>query len=81
MASRRPATCSGGMKLGVPRTWPETVSSESPPSRFARPKSVTCLIGYSYKLTPKTNMNLSMGIGVTKDAPDVQLTLRFPTSF
>jgi hypothetical protein len=41
----------------------------------------TFLIGYSYKLTPKTNMNLSMGIGVTKDAPDVQLTLRFPTTF
>lgn len=41
----------------------------------------TFLLGYSYKLTPKTNMNLSMGIGVTKDAPDVQLTLRFPTSF
>jgi hypothetical protein len=41
----------------------------------------TFLLGYSYKLTAKTNMNLSMGIGVTKDAPDLQLTLRFPTSF
>ena len=41
----------------------------------------TFLIGFSYKLTPKTNMNLSMGIGVTKDAPDIQLTLRFPTTF
>ena len=41
----------------------------------------TFLLGYSYKLTPKTNMNLSMGIGVTKDAPDIQLTLRFPTTF
>ncbi len=41
----------------------------------------TFLLGYSYKLTPKTNMNLSLGIGVTQDAPDVQLTLRFPTTF
>ena len=41
----------------------------------------TFLLGFSYKLTPKTNMNLSMGIGVTKDAPDIQLTLRFPTTF
>jgi hypothetical protein len=41
----------------------------------------TFLLGYSFKLTPKTNMNLSMGIGVTKEAPDIQLTLRFPTSF
>jgi hypothetical protein len=41
----------------------------------------TFLLGYSYKLTSKTNMNLSMGIGVTNDAPDIQLTLRFPTTF
>ncbi|MEO6023243.1 MAG: acetate kinase [Burkholderiales bacterium] len=41
----------------------------------------TLLLGFSYKLTAKTNMNLSLGIGVTKDAPDVQLTLRLPTMF
>lgn len=41
----------------------------------------TLLLGFSYKLTAKTNMNLSLGIGVTKDAPDVQLTLRLPTTF
>jgi hypothetical protein len=40
----------------------------------------TLLLGYSYKLKPKTNLNLSLGIGVTKDAPDVQLNLRMPTT-
>ena len=41
----------------------------------------TLLLGYSYKLSAKTNWNLSLGIGVTKDAPDVQLTWRLPTTF
>jgi hypothetical protein len=40
----------------------------------------TLLLGYSYKLKAKTNLNLSLGIGVTKDAPDVQINLRMPTT-
>jgi hypothetical protein len=38
-------------------------------------------MGYSYRLTNKTNLNLSLGIGATKDAPDVQINLRLPTMF
>lgn len=38
-------------------------------------------LGYSYRLTPKVVGNLSLGIGVTRDAPDAQLTLRLPYSF
>jgi hypothetical protein len=38
-------------------------------------------LGFSYRLTPKTNMNLTLGVGVTRDAPDLELTLRVPTSF
>ena len=41
----------------------------------------TLLLGYSYRVTPSTNMNLSLGVGVTRDAPDMQLTLRLPMSF
>ena len=59
----------------------KTKVNGTPPAGELTTQIGTFLIGYSYKLTPKTNMNLSMGIGVTKDAPDVQLTLRFPTSF
>lgn len=59
----------------------KTKLNGTPPAGELTTQIGTFLIGYSYKLTPKTNMNLSMGIGVTKDAPDVQLTLRFPTSF
>lgn len=41
----------------------------------------TLLFGYSYKILENTNLNLSLGVGATKSAPDVQLTLRLPTSF
>jgi hypothetical protein len=38
-------------------------------------------MGYAYRLTNKTNLNLSLGIGATKDAPDIQINLRLPTMF
>jgi hypothetical protein len=34
--------------------------------------------GYSYKLSPRTTLNASVTIGVTDQAPDVQLMLRLP---
>jgi hypothetical protein len=34
--------------------------------------------GYSYKLSPSTTLNASVTIGVTDQAPDVQLMLRLP---
>ncbi len=39
------------------------------------------LFGYSYKLSQKTTFNVSLGIGVTQDAPDVQMTVRLPIRF
>ena len=41
----------------------------------------TLLFGYSLKLGVNTTANLSLGVGVTEAAPDVQLTLRVPFSF
>jgi hypothetical protein len=41
----------------------------------------TLAFGLSYRLNQKTNFNLSVGAGVTEDAPDVQLTLRLPYTF
>jgi hypothetical protein len=41
----------------------------------------TLLIGYSYRLSPKTTLNFSIGAGLTRDTPDVTLTLRVPMSF
>jgi len=39
------------------------------------------LIGYSYKLSPKTTYNLALGIGTTEDAQDVRLNFRMPWTF
>lgn len=41
----------------------------------------TLLIGYSYRLSPKTTLNLSVGAGLTRDTPDVVMTLRMPIAF
>lgn len=35
-------------------------------------------LGYSYQLTEKRTINLSLGIGATESAPNVQLTLKVP---
>ena len=40
----------------------------------------TLLLGYSYKLDSMRTVNLSLGVGVTRDTPDVQMTLRMPFS-
>jgi len=39
------------------------------------------LIGYGYQITPRTNINLTLGVGVTRYAPDAQLVLRVPITF
>lgn len=40
----------------------------------------TLVVGYSYRLDPKRTLNASVGVGVTRDTPDVSLTLRMPWS-
>ncbi len=39
------------------------------------------LVGYSFKYSPKTTFNLSLGIGTTADAQDVTLNFRVPMTF
>ncbi|MGA6992383.1 MAG: hypothetical protein WBX50_00645, partial [Candidatus Deferrimicrobiaceae bacterium] len=39
------------------------------------------LLGISYKLGGKTSISVSLGVGVTEAAPDVDLTFRMPFSF
>ena len=41
----------------------------------------TLLMGYSYRLSEQRSINLSLGAGLTRDTPDVALTLRVPTTF
>lgn len=39
------------------------------------------LLGYSHRISPKTSVNLSMAAGLTRDTPDLSLSLRLPFSF
>ncbi len=41
----------------------------------------TLLLGYSYKLSSSTTLNVSVGAGLTRDTPDVSVTVRLPITF
>ncbi|MDB5958948.1 MAG: acetate kinase [Massilia sp.] len=41
----------------------------------------TLLVGFSYRLNEKRTVNVAIGAGLTRDTPDVSLTIRVPTSF
>ncbi|MBC7452336.1 MAG: acetate kinase [Massilia sp.] len=52
-----------------------------PVSGAVRTQLGTLLLGYSYRLSEKRTINVAVGAGLTRDTPDVSLTLRIPTSF
>ena len=41
----------------------------------------TLLLGYSYRLSDKRTLNVSLGAGLTRDTPDVSLSVRIPTTY
>lgn len=41
----------------------------------------TLLLGVSYRYNPTATLNLSLGVGVTRDTPDVTFTVRTPLTF
>lgn len=41
----------------------------------------TLVIGGSYRLGDRTSLNVALGVGVTRDTPDVSLAVRLPISF
>lgn len=41
----------------------------------------TARFGLTYAVTPKTAVNFTLGIGVTRNTPDLELTVRVPISF
>jgi len=46
-----------------------------------RTQLASLLLGYSYRYSAKSVLNVSVGAGLTRDTPDLQLTVRFPMSF
>ncbi|MBJ6982824.1 MULTISPECIES: acetate kinase [unclassified Luteimonas] len=41
----------------------------------------TLLLGATYRLSDRTSLNFALGAGLTRDTPDVSLTLRLPVTF
>lgn len=68
--------------VGYEHTWigkskvASAVSATETSSQLA-----SLLVGYSYRLSKTTNLNLSIGAGLTSDTPDTQITLRVPIRF
>ncbi len=56
-------------------------NSSGTDAQFDQIQIGTFLVGLSQRLTKKTTFNLSLGMGVTDEASDLQLTMRFPISF
>lgn len=46
-----------------------------------RTQLATLLLGYSYRYSAKTSVNVSVGAGLTRDTPDLTLTARIPFTF
>lgn len=41
----------------------------------------TLLLGYSYRLNSQRTLSVSLGAGLTRDTPDITLTVRMPVTF
>ncbi len=50
-------------------------------SRSVRVQLGTLVLGYSYRISAERSLNVSLGVGVTRDTPDVTLTVRMPYTF
>lgn len=50
-------------------------------SKSVRVQLGTLVLGYSYRLSPERSLNVSLGMGATRDTPDVTLTVRMPYTF
>jgi hypothetical protein len=53
----------------------------APVSGSVRTQLATLMLGYSYRYSPKTSVNISVGAGLTRDTPDLTLTARIPFTF
>ncbi|MES2838998.1 MAG: acetate kinase [Pseudomonadota bacterium] len=52
-----------------------------PVASSVRTQLSSLLLGYSYRYSPKTTFNVTVGAGLTRDTPDLTLSVRVPMSF
>jgi hypothetical protein len=78
LALNERSTFSVGMELySIARTYQNgTVVAGS-----VRTQLASLLLGYSYRVNDRTTLNVSVGAGLTRDTPDLTLTVRLPISF
>lgn len=58
-----------------------TVANGAPVPGSVRTQLGTLLVGYSYRINNKYSLSVSIGAGLTRDTPDVSLTVRLPMTF
>ena len=46
-----------------------------------RTQLASLLLGYSYRYSDSTSLNVSVGAGLTRDTPDLNVSLRVPVTF
>lgn len=52
-----------------------------PVASSVRTQLSSLLLGYSYRYSQKTTLNVTVGAGLTRDTPDLTLSVRLPMSF
>ena len=68
--------------LGYEQTWiGKTKQNGVIPQTATSTQLASLLLGYSYRLNKKSNLNVSIAAGLTPDTPNTQLTVRIPYSF
>jgi len=60
--------------------WPTKQNGQAIPGSV-RITQGTLLVGYSYRFNNRYTLNLSVGAGLTRDTPDLTVTLRLPITF
>jgi hypothetical protein len=57
------------------------VDGSALPLASVRVQLGTLLLGYSYRLSDTRTLSVSLGAGITRDTPDMTLTVRMPVTF
>lgn len=60
--------------------WPTKQNGQTVPGSV-RITQGTLLVGYSYRFSTRYTLNVSVGAGLTRDTPDVQVNVRLPITF
>jgi hypothetical protein len=78
LALNERSSFSAGMELN---SIGKTTQNGLPVVTSVRTQLASLQLGYAYRLSEKTSLNVTVGAGLTRDTPDLTLTVRLPMSF